>query len=147
MNRYRFATSSLIGSQTRRSENPPCTKTIGSPDPWSTYCRRTPLTSTSLAAGADIAVMGIRRETSKGTIPVRLGLMMVLPRTRAYARAKSTLAPAKKVDVCCRVKPADGITLPVGSRCRQSRLIEQLIRQYLVCHIDASEAEPEDAGG
>jgi hypothetical protein len=50
-----------------------------------------------LTAGPDIAVEGIRRQSSKGTIAVRrLGLMMVLLRMRAQARAKSTLAPAKK---------------------------------------------------
>src|SRR5262245_2207516 len=44
--------------------------------------------------------------------------------------------------------PADGIiTLSVCSRCRQPRLIEQLIRQYRISHIDASEAKPENAGG
>src|SRR6266404_1425005 len=43
--------------------------------------------------------------------------------------------------------PTDGITLPVCSRCRQSRLIEQLVRQYLISNIDASEAKPENAGG
>jgi hypothetical protein len=32
----RFATSSLMGSQTRRSENALWTKTMGSSEPWST---------------------------------------------------------------------------------------------------------------
>ena len=36
-----------------------------------------------LAAGADVVVPGIRKETSKGTIAVRLGFMMVLLPTRA----------------------------------------------------------------
>ena len=54
-----------FGSRTRRSENAPCTKTIGSPEPCSTYWRRTPLTSTSLAKGPDIAVDGRRRHSSE----------------------------------------------------------------------------------
>src|SRR2546421_12993583 len=53
MNRYLVATSSLTDSQVRKSEGAPWTNTIGSPEPCSMYCRRTPLTSTSLAVWAE----------------------------------------------------------------------------------------------
>src|SRR6266851_7052663 len=49
MNRYLLAIFFLTGSQIRRSEGAPWTKTIGSPEPCSRYCRRTPLTWISLA--------------------------------------------------------------------------------------------------
>src|SRR5207248_4029065 len=53
MNRYLLANSSLTDSQVRKSEGAPWTNTIGSPEPCSMYCRRTPLTSTSLVVWAE----------------------------------------------------------------------------------------------
>ena len=67
-------------------------------------------------------------------------------RARRHARSPRSHRP-KGRRVLSSEMPADGITLPVCSRCRQSRLIEQLIRQYLISHIDASEAEAENVGG
>src|SRR5262249_18257911 len=88
MDRYFFPVAALTGPQTAGPESPPWMNRIASPEPSSSYGRRTPLTSTSLTAGADVALAGIRRETSKGTIAVRLGFMMTPLRTLAAARVK-----------------------------------------------------------
>src|SRR5262245_10763037 len=90
MNRYFLAISSLTASQTRWSEIDPWTKTTGSPEPSSRYCMRTPLTSVSLANGADVALHGITRLSSKEARADK--------RTMASSQFCWLLSPAVRLD-------------------------------------------------